>query len=134
MARTERWMREKFLTESTNIRPTDDSSKYEMMPLRSITPSPTKVRRRKKQEPLFELSNQEYQITEMLEVYATSGNDSGTGRLMLLKWIYDVLLGLYLFFTLWGYVAGKMLVNVMHHDDNRCVLLCIDLLLNLLFA
>ncbi len=122
MARTERWMREKFLTESitsSNIRPTDDSSKYEMTPLQpSSSPSPIRARRRKEREPLFELSNQEYQITEMLEVYATSGKDSGTGRLMLLKWIYDVLLGMYLFFTLWGYVAGKMLVNAMHHDDN----------------
>eukprot|EP01084_Bolivina_argentea_P051721 95143_1 len=109
MARTERWMREKFLTESitsSNIRPTDDSSKYEMTPLQpSSSPSPIRARRRKEREPLFELSNQEYQITEMLEVYATSGKDSGTGRLMLLKWIYDVLLGMYLFFTLWGYVA-----------------------------
>ncbi len=106
MARTERWMREKFLSEvATNIEPWD-----EHVPLRTGSPtgrSDTKRTLVKKAEPLFELSNQEYQITEMLECYATSGKDSGTGRLMIMKWIYDVLLGIYLFFTLWGYVAGK---------------------------
>ncbi len=114
MARTERWVREKFLSESTSrgdfcvLFGNDDQyslSSEESAPLQRR--SPNGIYGRRKAEGLFELSNQEYQVTEMLETYATSGNDTGRGKLMAMKWTYDVLLGIYLFFTLWGYVAGK---------------------------
>ncbi len=130
MARTEQWTREKLASEpslrhDSSSSNTDRlaSSPHEIVPL-------TASKRNLVQEGLvFELSNQEYQVTEMLDTYATSGNFGGRGRLMLLKWTYDVLLGLYLFFTLWGYVAGKFLTHMLHRDNGHVfrALLCIDL-------
>ncbi len=114
MARTEQWIREKLTSEPDSLcthhrKNTDDDELLFSLP--EIIPLTTTNRRNLKQDNhLFELSNQEYQVTEMLDTYATSGNDGGSGSLMLLKWTYDVLLGIYLFFTLWGYVAGKQLL------------------------